>query len=139
MSGRPESATKGNRLISERVRHLREQSVGTRPYISTERAELMTEFYQSGAVDNVSVPVARAMAFKHVLENKTISINKGELIVGERGPTPRATPTYPELCCHSIQDLDIADSRERTPFSVSDETRATYRERIIPFLRRSSG
>ncbi|MHA2431980.1 MAG: trans-4-hydroxy-L-proline dehydratase [Candidatus Thorarchaeota archaeon] len=135
MGGRDESATKGNRLISERVRHLREQSVGTRPYVSTERAELMTEFYQSGAADNVSVPVARALAFKHILENKTICINQGELIVGERGPAPRATPTYPELCCHSIRDLDIADSRERTPFLVSDETRATYRDKIIPFWK----
>ena len=87
--------------MSERVQRLREQSVNTRPYISTERAELLTGFYRSGAANAVSTPVARALAFKYLLENKTICINKGELIVGERGPAPKATPTYPELCCHT--------------------------------------
>lgn len=120
-------------MLTERVRKLREQSVSTRPYICTERAELLTDFYQSGGADFVSTPVARALAFKYILENKTIVINDGELIVGERGSAPRATPTYPELCCHSIQDLDIANSRERTPFSVSDEARTTYSDEIIPF------
>ena len=120
-------------MLSERVQRLREQSVKTKPYISTERAELLTDFYQSGGADNVSTPVARALAFKHILENKTIIINYGELIVGERGSAPRATPTYPELCSHTLEDLDIANSRERTPFLVSDETRTTYRDEIIPF------
>ncbi len=120
-------------MLSERVKRLRNQSVSTKPYISTERAELLTDFYQSGGADLVSTPVARALAFKHILENKTICINDGELIVGERGPAPKATPTYPELCCHSLEDLDIANSRERTPFLSDEDTRTTYRDEIIPF------
>ena len=120
-------------MLSDRVQRLRNQSVTTKPYICTERAELLTDFYQSGGADNVSTPVARALAFKHILENKTIIINDGELIVGERGSAPRATPTYPELCSHTLEDLDIANARERTPFLVSDETRVTYRDEIIPF------
>ena len=119
--------------MSERVKRLREQSVNTRPYISTERAELLTDFYRSGAADAVSTPVARALAFKHLLENKTICINDGELIVGERGPAPKATPTYPELCCHTLEDLEVLNSRKVTPFLVSQEVRNTYQEEIIPF------
>ncbi|MFW9788153.1 MAG: trans-4-hydroxy-L-proline dehydratase [Candidatus Thorarchaeota archaeon] len=120
-------------MQSERVKRLRKQSVGTKPYISTERAELLTDFYQSGGADLVSTPVARALTFKHILENKTICINDGELIVGERGPAPRAAPTYPELCCHTLEDLEIANSRERTPFLSTEDTRNTYRDEIIPF------
>ena len=120
-------------MQTERVKRLRKQSVGTKPYISTERAELLTDFYQSGGADMVSTPFARALAFKHILENKTVCINDGELIVGERGPAPRAAPTYPELCCHTLEDLEIANSRERTPFLSTEETRATYRDEIIPF------
>lgn len=120
-------------MQSERVQRLRKQSVGTKPYISTERAELLTDFYLSGGANRVSIPVARALAFKHILENKTICINNGELIVGERGPAPRASPTYPELCCHTLNDLDIANSRERTPFLVSEYARNTYQDEIIPF------
>ncbi len=68
-------------MHSERVQRLRKQSVGTKPYISTERAELLTDFYLSGGANRVSIPVARALAFKHILENKTICINNVELIV----------------------------------------------------------
>jgi formate C-acetyltransferase len=119
--------------MNERVAKLRKQSVETRPYISTERAELLTEFYKSDIPLRESVPVARALAFKHLMENKTICINDGELIVGERGPAPKATPTYPELCCHSLEDLRILNSRERTPFAVTEEIRKIYSESIIPF------
>ncbi|MEN6334561.1 MAG: pyruvate formate lyase family protein, partial [Phycisphaerales bacterium] len=119
--------------MSERVAKLRQQSVETKPYISAERAELMTDFYQGDVPMRESVPVARALAFKHLMENKTICINDGELIVGEKGPAPKATPTYPELCCHSSQDLQILNDREKTAFAVSEDVRRVYRDKIIPF------
>ncbi|MHC4190124.1 MAG: trans-4-hydroxy-L-proline dehydratase [Planctomycetota bacterium] len=119
--------------MNERVAKLRKQSVETKPYISTERAELMTEFYKSDIALRESVSLCRALSFKYLMENKTICINDGELIVGERGPAPKATPTYPELCCHNMEDLRILNSRERTPFVVTEEVRRTYKEKIIPF------
>ena len=119
--------------MNERVAKLRQQSVETKPCISSERAELMTAFYQSDVPLRESVPVCRALAFKHLMENKTICINDGELIVGEKGPAPKATPTYPELCCHSLQDLQILNDREKTAFAVGEEVRRVYREKIIPF------
>jgi formate C-acetyltransferase len=120
-------------MMNERVARLRQQSVETKPSISAERAELITDFYQGDIPMRESVPVCRAMAFKHIMEHKTICINEGELIVGEKGPSPKATPTYPELCCHSLQDLQILNDREKTAFSVSDEVRRVYRDKIIPF------
>ncbi|NIO07732.1 MAG: formate C-acetyltransferase/glycerol dehydratase family glycyl radical enzyme, partial [Deltaproteobacteria bacterium] len=45
----------------------------------------------------------------------------------------KAAPTYPELCCHSLADLDILNSREKIPFYVSPHTRRVYAEIIIPF------
>ncbi|HNS20060.1 MAG TPA: glycyl radical protein [Sedimentisphaerales bacterium] len=120
-------------MMNERVARLRQQSIDTKPSISAERAELITAFYQSDIPMRESVPVCRALAFRHLMENKTICINEGELIVGEKGPSPKATPTYPELCCHSLQDLQILNDREKTAFSVSEEVRRVYREKIIPF------
>ncbi|HUT12418.1 MAG TPA: trans-4-hydroxy-L-proline dehydratase [Thermoguttaceae bacterium] len=119
--------------MNERVERLRRQSVETKPYISTERAELMTRFYKGDTVRKVSTPVCRALSFLYLVEHRTLCINEGELIVGERGPAPKATPTYPELCCHSLEDLEILNRRERTPFAVSDEAYRTYRDEIIPF------
>jgi formate C-acetyltransferase len=122
---------------SERVARLRQQSLDAVPTISTERAELLTEFYRQ-PTELMSAPMRRARAFQYLMEHKTICINEGELIVGEKGPTPKATPTYPELCCHSLQDLDILDSREKISFAVSEHARQVYRETIIPFWRGKS-
>jgi len=122
---------------SERVARLRQQSLEAVPRISTERAELMTQFYQQH-LGLVSPPLRRALAFRHLMQNKTICINEGELIVGEKGPAPKATPTYPELCCHSLADLDILNSRAKIPFAVSAEARRVYEETILPFWRGKS-
>ncbi|MFN2135658.1 MAG: pyruvate formate lyase family protein, partial [Candidatus Promineifilaceae bacterium] len=120
--------------MNDRIQRLRQQSLDAVPCISTERAELLTQFYED-ELGPASSPVERAMAFHFLLANKTIYIGEGELIVGEKGPAPKATPTYPELCCHSLQDLDILDSREKIPFKVSEEARRVYKETIIPFWR----
>jgi len=121
--------------MNERVQRLREQSVSITPYLSTERAELITDFYESDEPWRHSAVMTRALAFKHLMEHKTLCINPGELIVGERGPAPKATPTYPELCCHDLEDLRILHTRPKTRFDVSDEVRKVYAERIIPFWR----
>src|SRR5512139_1305290 len=119
-------------MINERVSRLRQQSLDAQPTLSPERAMLVTEAYrqQTGLM---SAPMRRALAFQYLLEHQTIFIGADELIVGEKGPTPKATPTYPELCCHSLQDLDILNAREKIPFAVSPETRLLYRDEIIPF------
>ncbi|MBN1349725.1 glycyl radical protein [candidate division KSB1 bacterium] len=119
--------------MNERIHRLREQSLDAVNCISPERAILVTEFYASDLAQSVSVPVKRALAFKHILLNKQICLNPGELIVGERGPAPKATPTYPEICLHSMQDLEILNSRPKVHFAVDDDTRRIYREQIIPF------
>ncbi|MBK5113082.1 MAG: glycyl radical protein [Candidatus Heimdallarchaeota archaeon] len=122
----------------DRIKKLRDQSINTVPTLSIERAKLMTDFYKSGAAEKVSIPVARAKSFKYLLEKKEICINEDELIVGERGPAPNATPTFPEICCHTLQDLDILDSREKITFKVNDETRKITEEEIIPFWKGKS-
>ena len=119
--------------MNDRIKRLREQSLAAIPTISLERARLLTDFYESGIADRVSTPVARALAFKHLLQRMTICINPGELIVGERGPAPKASPTYPEICAHSIKDFDILHTREKIPFKVDDDTRRLQQEEIIPF------
>jgi len=123
--------------INGRVAHLKKQSLEARPTLSTERAELLTEFRQQD-LGLVSAPVRRALAFKYLMEHETIYINEGELIVGEKGPVPKAAPTYPELCCHSLADLDILNSREKISFAVSEQARQVYEETIIPFWRGKS-
>jgi pyruvate formate-lyase/glycerol dehydratase family glycyl radical enzyme len=123
--------------MSERVARLRQASLEARPTLSTERAELMTEFYRQD-LGPVSAPVRRALAFKYLMQRKSICIDEGELIVGEKGPTPKAAPTYPELCCHSLDDLEILDARQQTSFAVTSEARRVYQETIIPYWQGKS-
>lgn len=119
--------------MTDRIKKLRNQSLKATNRISAERALLLTEFYQSKEASKASIPIQRALSFEYLLENKSICINDGELIVGERGPAPKATPTYPEICLHSVNDLDILDTRKKVSFKVDDETRKAYEEVIIPF------
>jgi len=123
--------------ITERVNKLRQQSLDAQPTISLDRARLITEFYlQQDQL--LSRPVERAKSFAYLMEHMQIHIGEGELIVGEKGPEPKATPTYPELCCHSLEDLDILDSRPKTSFKVSSESRKLHEENIIPYWRNRS-
>ncbi|MDR3188699.1 MAG: glycyl radical protein [Prevotellaceae bacterium] len=119
--------------MTTRVQQLREQSLNAVNRISAERALLITEFYKSHMAFGDSVPVQRAKSFDYILSNKAICINNGELIVGERGPAPKATPTYPEITVHSLHDLDVLSSREKVWFRVDEETRSAYESVIIPF------
>jgi len=119
--------------MTDRIRKLRTQSLQAINKISAERALLITRFYQSTEAQQVSIPMQRALSFKYILEHKTICINESELIVGERGPVPKATPTYPEICLHSTKDLDILNSRKKVSFKVDPETRKAYEQIVIPF------
>ncbi len=120
--------------MTPRTAELRRRSLEARPSISAERALLVTEFYQQNQ-GLFSIPVMRARNFLNLCEKKSIWIGEDELIVGERGPYPKAVPTYPELTCHSVEDLRILNSRPKTSYAVSDGTIRVYEEKVIPFWR----
>ncbi|HHV26914.1 MAG TPA: glycyl radical protein [Tissierellia bacterium] len=124
-------------MMTERVKKLREQSLNAVPYISMERAEAVDRVYKKyeGAV---STPVLRALVLKEIMSTKKLCINDGELIVGERGEAPAATPTYPELCCHTIEDFEIMDKREKISFKVNEEAKKIQKEEIIPYWEKRS-
>ncbi len=124
--------------MNERIKKLRQQSLDAIPTLSHERAQLLTEFYKSGEAQRHSIPVARALSLKYILEHKELCINAGELFVGEKGPEPKATPTYPELCVHSEQDLDILHNRSKVWFKSSNETRNVVLNEVAPFWKGKS-
>jgi len=120
--------------MNERTSKLRQESLDAIPSLSGERAELITAFYREN-LGRYSVPLMRALAFQDLCERKTLWIGDGELIVGERGPRPKAVPTYPELTCHSAEDLRILDSRPKTSYKVDPAMIARYEAEIIPYWR----
>ena len=121
--------------MNERIKKLRENSLEAKPAVSSERARIVTDAYRRPEIERASIPVQRALVFKDLMEKKAIFIEDGELIVGERGPAHKATPTYPEVCCHSLSDLEILNSRPKTSYAVDEETLQLYQDEIIPFWR----
>lgn len=125
------------RGMNERIQKLRKQSVETEPRLYIERADLMTDAYLKYE-GSVSVPEMRAIAFKHFMENKTLCINDGELIVGEKGDGPQKSPTFPELCCHTVEDMQIMNDRDLISFKVTEDDIKLQREKIIPYWENRS-
>lgn len=125
------------RGMNERIRKLREQSVTTQPRLSLERANLETDAYLQYE-GTVSIPELRALTFQYILEHKTLCINDGELIVGEKGDGPQAAPTFPELCCHTLEDMRIMNERDLISFRVTEEDIKLQKEKIIPYWEKRS-
>lgn len=120
------------RGMNERIRMLRAKSLNTAPHLYMERAKIVTETYKEYE-GTVSIPELRALSFKNFMEKKTINIDSGELIVGEKGEGPQSAPTFPELCCHSIEDMRVMNERDLISFKVLEEDFKYQKEVIIPF------
>ena len=120
--------------MTDRTKRMRAASLEETPTLSSERAVLITEFYQEHEGRHPT-PVLRALSFAHLCEHQAIWIGEDELIVGERGPRPKAVPTFPELTCHSLEDLKILDSREKTRYRVPERCFEDYERVVIPFWK----
>ncbi|MBW2296723.1 MAG: glycyl radical protein [Deltaproteobacteria bacterium] len=118
--------------MNSRIQRLRKESFEATPCISIERALLETEFYRSN-LGKYTTPVLRALVFKELCARKTIYIGQDELIVGERGPFPKSVSTFPELTCHTAEDLRILNDRPMTSFNVSAEDITRYEKDVVPY------
>lgn len=125
------------RGMNARIKNLRRRSLETAAHIDIERAKIETETYKQyeGAV---SIPELRALVLKEYFSRKTLYIGDGELIVGEKGNSPQAAPTFPELCCHTVEDMHIMNDRELISFKVREEDYKFQEETIIPFWEKRS-
>lgn len=120
--------------MNDRVRRLRRETFEARPSLSIERALIETRFYREN-YGKYPIPILRALNFLEICKRKTIYIGPDELIVGERGPRPKAVPTFPELTCHSVEDLHILNTRELQRYTISQEDIDTYEREVIPYWK----
>ena len=120
--------------MNARIKRLRQQNFDTPTTLSIERALIETEFYKKH-YGTMPTPVLRARNFYEICKKKTIYIGKDELIVGERGPVPKAVPTFPELTCHSVEDLHTLNERELQRYTISQEDIDTYEREVIPYWK----
>ena len=120
--------------MNERIRHLRQQNFDTPTTLSIERALIETAFYKKN-YGTMPIAILRARNFYEICQKKAIYIGDEELIVGERGPLPKAVPTFPELTCHSVEDLHTLNERELQRYTISQEDIDTYEREVIPYWK----
>ena len=118
--------------MTERIARLRQRSFEAEPAVSAERALHVTRVYRQQHGKH-PVPVLRALVYRELCEHQTIYLGEGELIVGERGPAPKVVPTFPELTCHSVEDLEILARRAKTRYRVDPDVIDAYRSEVIPY------
>ncbi len=118
--------------MNPRIQRLRKLTVETEPTISIERALHETAFYKEN-LGKYSTPVLRAMNFLDHCQKKTLYLGADELIVGERGPKPKAIPTFPELTCHSVEDFHVLNTRDMQRYLTTQEDIDTYAREVIPY------
>ena len=121
------------RGMNERIQKLRELSVTTPVHIDLERAKIETDFYRE--MTEIFYPGYESYGVKRVFSKKTLYLGDGELIVGEKGKDPQASPTFPELCCHSVEDMTVMSERDLVSFHTTEEDRKLQAEEIIPFWK----
>ena len=120
--------------MNDRIKRLRQQNFDTPTTLSIERALIETEFYKK-YYGTMPIAVLRARNFYEICKKKTLYIGDDELIVGERGPLPKAVPTFPELTCHSEEDLHTLNERELQRYTISQEDIDTYEREVIPYWK----
>ena len=118
--------------MNTRVQKLRKLSFEAEPTLSIERALIQTDFYKKN-YGKYAIPVMRSLNFMEICKRKTIYLGDGELIVGERGPKPKAVPTFPELTCHSVEDFHVLNTRDMQRYTISQEDIDIYEKEVIPF------
>ena len=120
--------------MNDRIRRLRQQNFDTPTTLSIERALIETAFYKEH-YGTMPTAVLRARNFYEICKKKTIYIGDDELLVGERGPLPKAVPTFPELTCHSVEDLHTLNERELQRYTISQQDIDTYEREVIPYWK----
>jgi formate C-acetyltransferase len=112
-----------------RVQRLRGRVLSAEPSICSERGLLVTEAYEHYAAD--PLVLRRAKAFAHTLDNMSITLDEGELVVGNQASTQRAAPLFPE---YLVDFLATSSKSSRRPdrFQVSPEVRAVIRTALSP-------
>lgn len=104
-----------------------------KPPVCTERARHYTRMYQQHL--DKPLPVRRALALAHHLQQRTIWIKNDELIIGNQASELRAAPIFPEYTVSWIEnEIDTLADRPGAGFAVSEENKRVLHD-ICPWWR----
>lgn len=103
-------------------------------YLDVERARYTTEAYR--ATEGQPMALRRAQMLLHLVRKQSITIQPGELIVGNRSLLPRMGVIAPEGAVEWIdKELDILPTRPQDRFNTTPAVTRELREEIFPYWR----
>lgn len=112
---------------SQRIKQLIEDQYKELPEIESERAIILTNSYKE--TESKPIILRRALAFYKILENISIVIRNGELIVGSLTKKPRGAQIFPEFSSKWVEEeFDLFDKRKGDIFTISDDTKKELSE-----------
>lgn len=119
---------------SLRVERLRERILDAPQEVCVERAVLVT---RAMAENQHEHPLTRmSLALARVLDEMTVVIRDGELIVGCRTSKLKGAPLFPENKSRWIEaDLENFDRRALQRALITEEEKRLLREEVLPFWR----
>lgn len=117
--------------MNERIQKLRADLMAQKPYVDAERCKIFTESMKT--TDGLPIIIRRAKSFYEVLDQMTVWVKPGELIVGNQAKQAKSSPIYPEYSAQWILDeLDGApfrwEDRPGDKFYITPEDEAVVRE-----------
>lgn len=116
--------------MTKRLSQLKEHILSTKPSLCIERARIYTRIYQ----ENEALPIVRkrALALRRMLEESTIYIEDGELIVGNTASKLRAASIFPEYSVDwLIKEIDTIDNRPAESYAATPELKAEIKELCV--------
>jgi len=124
--------SKWNDGCTDRINRLRDQYWQHKPEIDIERAVSYTRIYKKTEAEDTII--RRAKAIYASIEDKTIEIGPGELIIGTYGKQQRAAVVCPDMCWRWVKDeLDTMATRPQDPYLICEEDKKILREEIFPY------
>lgn len=125
-----------NQKAKGRIVKLRERML-VQPAICVERAYYRTLSYKE--TEGEYPVMRRAKAFEKILQNITVEMSEGELIVGKMTSKPRGGSISPELQCDWIlNELDLISTRDIDPFQPLTAKEKKLLREIVPYWQQRS-
>lgn len=121
-----------NLVKTKRIDILKNKMLNEPRYVSIEQARIITRIYQEN--ESLSIAKKRALSLKAALEELEISVEKEELVVGNRTKGVRNGVVFPESGCAWVnQEIETLSTRPQDKFLVRNKDIKEFREKIYPF------
>ncbi|MDK2822018.1 MAG: hypothetical protein PWQ67_2686 [Clostridia bacterium] len=119
--------------VTARINKLKRKVVSTPKAICAERAFLVTESYKE--TEGEPMIIRRAKAFQKVLNEMSIYIGEGELIVGNHASSCNKVPVFPETGALWVEEqLDSFTKRSLNRYLITEKEKDILKK-ILPYWK----